>query len=213
MLWARMRLLPALLGMACGENLGQAPAAAPVHSEAALAAGERLADADWGTARLDAPPLELQLPELSQWRAGPGRTWARLEHPASHSTLDLWLDRAERLVRPADCAGRARITRPDLWKPEPETVVDEQRLAAPPGFRTELTVGIDAAEPTGAVRGFVLAFGASIGRCYAFSFTTQSEGPAAEIEIARRLDLVATRVAPSVAVLAVEDRVRTQPIR
>jgi hypothetical protein len=209
-----MRLLPALLGMACGENLGRVPAAAPdTPAATSSAAGERLTDTDWGTARLDAPPLELQLPELSQWRAGPGRTWARLEHPASQSTLELWLDRAERLVRPADCAARARITRPGLWQPEPEAVVDEQRLDAPAGFRTELTVGIDAADVAGTVHGFVLGFGASVGRCYAFSFATRADGPTAEIEIARRLDLVATRIAPSVAVLAVEDRVRVQPLR
>lgn len=216
MFWLRIWLALALCGAACSSgSLGSAPGAASggVGRAPEPAVVPSLLDTGWGMVRLDAPALELQVPELSAWHAsGSGKSWTRLEHRGSGSVLELWQVRAERRVRPADCEAKARLTRHDLWQPLPETTIDKQFLDAPASYRTELTVGIEAGQEHGVVSGFVIAFGAAASRCYALVFATRAQGKGAEPEIGRRLDLVAGRVFRSVAIRGVEDRVSPQPL-
>lgn len=205
MLWRGMRFLPMLLVACSGANQQTSTPVAPGNTPGPNAV-VRLLDADWGLVQLDSPALTVELPELSAWRSGNGGSWARIEHPSSGSAIEFWWVRAERRARPADCEARARLARPELWQPAPETTVAQESLDLPATYRTESSVGIEPRDAAG-VQGFVIAFGASVSRCYGFYFTTHAEGTGAEIEIARRLDLVSARILPSVTLRNIEDRV------
>jgi hypothetical protein len=165
-------------------------------------------DGEWGTIRIVSRGLEVEVPEVAQWQYRAGKSWVRLEHAPSDSTLELWLARAERGARPSDCEARARLERPDLFRPAPETTIETRVLDAPAEFRSELTVGLSAKPGDTALSGYVVAFGATVSRCFAAQFTTRVEGGSgAELELARRLDLIASRTLPRIALRGVEDRV------
>lgn len=166
-------------------------------------------DAAWGRLRVVSRALELELPELDDWEYDAGPSWVRLEHTASSSVLELWVARAERLVRPAECEARARLTHPQLWRPSAETTIEQRTLDLSGGFRTELSVGISPRSRESEVIGQAVAFGAAVGRCLAVHFTTRASGAGAELEIARRLELVTGRTIPSLTLRGVEDRIQT----
>lgn len=210
-----VRLFPALFfAAACAGAVPAeqtSPRTAPAASSAAArepAPEPRPRDAEWGRLRVVSRALELELPELSAWRYRAGKSWVRLTHAASDSVLELWVARAERTVRPADCEARGRLARADLWRPSPELVIDRRVLDFPPGFRTELTLGLGAeSRPGEVVTGHVIAFGAAVGRCLGVHFTTRASGEGADAEIARRLALMADRAIPSLVLRSVDDRV------
>lgn len=202
-----------LLAWACTQESAAPRTPPPAAAAPRPSVPARPRDDQWGRLRIVSRAMELEVPELSTWSYHAGKSWVRLEHAPSDSVFELWLARAERLVRPADCEARARLERPDLWKPQPETTVERRTLDSPKGFRTELAVGI-AAEPGDPImRGYLVAFGASPGRCLAVHFATRVQGDDAEVELARRLDMIASRSFPSLTLRAVEDRVDGPPAR
>jgi hypothetical protein len=169
-----------------------------------------LLDRDWGRISLRRSALELSLPELSGWRRPKASAWEHLVHSASRSRLDLRVTRAERLVRPEDCEARARLEHPELPRLESDDdALDRRTLRVPDGFLTRVTVSV--AEAPAELEGHVTAFGATVGRCFAFHFTTHASGPGAAEEIARRLGLVVVKLLPSVSLFVADDRVAPQP--
>lgn len=206
--WTHAGWLPLVIACA-GRNPAQGSAHPPpvVGQVRAPERAAVLPDAEWGLVHLDDPALELRLPEVSAWRLieGGGGTWVRIEHPESESRIELWQTRAERRVRPRDCEAKARLRRPDLWRPIPETILERQSLDIPVGYRSDVTVGIDS-QGGRTVEGFVTAFGATASRCLVFSFSTRAHGRGADSEIGRRLNLVRAGILPSLSPRAVEDR-------
>lgn len=205
-----------LLGIAmcaggCAPRASGAPSAASVHqpsssiesAEAPVAFAER----DWGEVSSARFMLAVSLPERRAWSVDDAsQPWLTMRHDASASQLlaRTWL--APRLVRPAECEQQARLWRRDLPVPASDELVDRALLAAPNGFQTEVRVGVSRRGAE--LEGYVLAFGASVSRCYALVFMTSASGPGAEGVLGRRLATVNDGVLPRVRSLGVEDRVR-----
>ena len=84
-------------------------------------------------------------------------------------------------------------------------------LRAPAGFNGTVTVGV-LPIPAG-LEGYALAFGASVGRCYAAVFTTRAEGAGSEETLGRRLALIVDGVLSRVHLRSVEDRAEKDPGR
>jgi hypothetical protein len=149
-------------------------------------------------------PIELTLPDKGQWQIAEGPSWLVAEHHSSSSQLALRTWRADRLVRRAECEAQARLGRPTIPSEHDEAVVDRHAFSAPAEFDSELTVGV---EPSAlGISGYVLVFGASVGRCYAAVFTTRVNGKNSEFEVAARLGLVVDRVLSHVRVRSVDER-------
>ncbi|HET9956041.1 MAG TPA: hypothetical protein VFQ61_16155 [Polyangiaceae bacterium] len=168
-------------------------------------------ESGWSKRWLARQALTLELPDAAHWRKGTKVRSFVIEHPASHSVLKVESERAERLVRPADCEQRARLAWPEAPRGDDASRVDARRLDVPPGYVTQVEVLVlplqeDTAE------GHVLAFGAAVGRCLALHFTTRASGPERFERIAERLGLVTGRLLPSITPLSADDRVQTEPL-
>lgn len=162
-----------------------------------------LGDADWGAFGSRRFSLAVAVPERAAWQRSETRNWFVLRHEPSQSELRLRIWRAARLVKPADCEAEARTLAPSLPVLDETNLVERTRAGVPQGFDTDVGVGVEPDGPR-RIRGYVLAFGAAIGRCFASVFTTTAES---EIEVGDRLELVADRVLSRVRVADVEDRV------
>jgi hypothetical protein len=85
--------------------------------------------------------------------------------------------------------------------------VEVRQIEAPPGYATELTVGV---RPTGEaeLEGFAIAFGAAVGRCLALIYTTRAAGGGAEALVGHRLQMVVDGTIAGLASSTVDDRAR-----
>jgi hypothetical protein len=148
--------------------------------------------------------LVVPLPVRAGWRIDDDvDRWFLARHAATGSELRLrtWL--APRQVRAEECQAQARLWRPSIPAIQEESVV-RRRLRAPEEFFGEVVVGV---EPGGdGLEGHALAFGASVGRCYAAVFTTRASGPGSEEALGRRLVLIVEGVLARVRLRGVEDR-------
>ena len=149
-------------------------------------------------------PIELMLPDKGAWLVTEGPSWLEAEHRQSSSKFAFRTWRAERLVRRADCAAQARLTRPTIPIVSDESIIDQRPFAAPAGFDSELVVGVGPSAQ--GVVGYALVFGASVGFCYAALFTTTAGGGGAEQDVASRLGIAVDRVLSSVRTRTVADR-------
>lgn len=151
--------------------------------------------------------LEIKLPERRAWQVDDHTThWLLLRHPPSDSELRVRTWRAGRLVHPDDCERRARLWRPEIPTASADTVLDRRKLASPAGYTTRAVVGVRPLGHAGELEGYVLAFGAKVGGCFAFVYTTRARGAGAEAEIGDRLALVSNEVLPSVYMRTIDDR-------
>jgi hypothetical protein len=153
-------------------------------------------------------PGTIALHDPGRWRATNDGSFTVLEHAPSRSTLTLRVWRSARLVRPEECEAEARLARPTLPRPDPDALVDERALEAPEGFAGSLAVGVEPV-PSG-THGFVLGVGAAVGRCFVFAFDTTADGVDAATTVADRLRAAADRIAPSVMLRDVDERVRPE---
>jgi hypothetical protein len=208
--WTRSPVAIALI--ACAGCAAKAPAAAPAKPRPApvapvLSAGE-LTDAGWAEVESLRQSLVLRLPQRAAWRVDDQTTWFVARHAASESELRLrtWL--APRLVRAEQCQEQARLWLPSI-PPLREEAVVRRALRAPDGFSGEVVVGVEpVSEGLGA---HALAFGASVGRCYAAVFTTRASGIGAEDVIGRRLVVIVEGVLERVRRRGIEERVEAVP--
>lgn len=161
----------------------------------------------FGIVELEALPGAITLDDASRWRAVNSGSFTVLEHAASRSRLSLRLWRAARLVRPAECEAEARVARPSLPRVDPDAVIDSRPLDAPEGFTGSVVVGVDGT-PSGSTRGFVLAVGAAIGRCFVLVFETSADGSNAARVVGDRLRRASDVVVPSVELRSIDERVR-----
>ncbi len=207
-----------LLVLACGcsaSSRAPARAAAPGPTAAATAtepsppaSRPALQAQSWGAVTSLRFSLVVKLPEHRAWQVDDHTShWLLLRHPASDSELRVRTWRAARLVRPDDCERQARLWRPEIPTPTADTALDQRQLASPAGYTTRVVAGVQPSRQSGTLEGFVLAFGADVGRCFAFVYTTRASGPGAEASIGDRLALIDNGVLPAVRMRSIDDRV------
>jgi hypothetical protein len=151
--------------------------------------------------------LSVLVPTPAKWQTEDTERWLTLTHARSDTKLSLRAWRAGRRVRPEQCQAQARLWRHDLPPLPSDNVVDERTLSSPAEHAVQLTVLVQRAAPRAPIEGWVLAFGAGIGKCYAAVFETRAHGAGAEAAIAERLALAADGILPSVQTQGVDDRV------
>jgi hypothetical protein len=154
-------------------------------------------EAPFRTVRSQRFQLSLPLPDRAGWSLDPekGSSFLVMRHAATASTLVVrrWLAQAP--MNRARCEEAVRLIR-DL--PAREGELASRFLDVPPGFDTRVDVGA-AAGPEGP-QGWLLAFGASGRRCFAFVYTTEATGPDAEQVVGDRLAVIQTMVLERIVV-------------
>jgi hypothetical protein len=133
--------------------------------------------------------LSVPLPNRSGWVALPDRksSFLAFEHPSTQSRLVLRLWREDERMHRDVCEQRARLAR-DL--PTRGRTIDSRQVDAPRGFDTQADVGFTEASKGAPIVGYLLGFGASGRRCFAFSFDTQASGADAERIVGDRLAVI-----------------------
>ncbi len=165
-----------------------------------------LRDAGWERVRLEPLALSLALPDAAAWRDAGGRDWHRLEHGPTSSVLSVTRFRAPASVAASECAVRAGLALTTSGEDD-ASAVEVRRAEGQPGTHSELVVRVEADGPT-ALRGEVVAATAGFRACAALRFETRVDGDGREVEVARRLAVVAERVVPSLAFDRIEDRIQ-----
>jgi hypothetical protein len=204
-------LLPVALLGACATAAAAPPQPVPVApaAEPISAPAPELDDGGWGLADSKRHSLEMPLPDRASWSLDDSTTpWFVAVHERTRSELSARIWRAGRLVRPSECERQARLWKPAIPGVGAESVLEARRLSAPPGWTTELTVGVERVGAGQELRGFALAYGATVGRCYAFVYTTFATGAGAQASIGRRLAIVADEIVPQVRMRSIDERVR-----
>jgi hypothetical protein len=198
--------LAAAVGCAAASSAPEPVRKARARSPAQQMLPSELTDAGWVSVESRRQSLVLALPMREAWRIDDAREpWFLARHAATGSELRLRTWPAPRQVRADECQAQARLWRPSIPPIRDEAVVT-RKLSAPEAFAGEIIVGV---EPGGdGLEGHVLAFGATVGRCYAAIFTTRASGPGSEDTLGRRLVLIVEAVLPRVRLLGVEDRVK-----
>jgi hypothetical protein len=167
----------------------------------------------WGPIASARHGLEVTLPEVGAWTVNDyDESWLVAQHARSRSEIRMRAWRAPRTNSPDDCWQQARLWRPDLPRLVPETMLEQRPLAAPPGYRGEIGVGI-VAPGDGLVEGYVVAVGARTGRCFAFWYRTRVRGAAAEAIVAENLAVISAGVVDGIEQSGIEKAVRREPMR
>src|SRR5690606_23748537 len=158
------------------------PPAAPATTSSPFPVGP--GEPAFRTVRSQRFQLSFPLPDRAGWSLEKerGSSFLVMHHASTGSALVVrrWLEHAP--MNRARCEEAARLIR-DL--PEREGQLASEYLDVPPGFDTRVDVG--AAEAPAGPEGWLLVFGASGRRCFAFVYTTAATGPAAEEVVADRL--------------------------
>ncbi|HHH28705.1 MAG TPA: hypothetical protein ENK57_10230 [Polyangiaceae bacterium] len=137
--------------------------------------------------------LSIPLPDRPGWLIVREKgSFLVLDHAATGSRLvvRIWQE-GENMSRER-CEDVTRLIR-DV--PTVERVIDERVIEVPEGFDTAVRVGFSTPRatgvpPTAPIAGHVLAFGASARWCFAFVYSTEADGPAAERTIGDRLAVI-----------------------
>jgi hypothetical protein len=188
----------AALGLACIGVIAAAcsptappPRAPALRASASAATSIDLVDARWGRFVSKRFDLSMQLPDGHEWRIDDHKTnWMVAIHPGSSSVLRARIWREPSIVGRAACEQRARDWTRDIPVVQDSRVVD--RHPAPelpePGYDTEVVTGVVRAQAaSGSADGYVIAFGASMKRCFAVVFTTSARGVDASERLGDRL--------------------------
>jgi hypothetical protein len=170
------------------------------------------ANAAWVRRRSVRFSVEFELPSGREWDVDDAsERWLVATHRATDSQLRIRVWPAERLVRPEDC--KAQLV---LWRPATPLRFDQElerrSVDAPAPFRTELAVGVKQGRK-GALEGYILAFGAAVGRCYAAVFVTRAQGLDSRAVLARRLAVIGDGVIVRLRFFSIDDRVRGEVLR
>lgn len=204
--WALLVAAGFCWGCGAGEARPRGPSDEPIQPAAPSSPAVMLRDAGWERVALTPLALSLALPDAAAWRDAGGRDWHRLEHGATSSVLSITRFRAPASVAASECAARAGLA---LAKDgaDDASELEVQSIEGEGGTRSELVVRVVPDGPT-ALRGEVSAATAGFRVCAGLRFETRVDGDGREVEVARRLALVADRVVPSLTFDRVEDRIQ-----
>jgi hypothetical protein len=134
--------------------------------------------------------LSIPLPGRSGWKLQPtGRSsFVTLDHAATASRLLLSVWREPDNMTAARCEEQARLRR-EL--PARAGLIEQRDAEIPRGFASRVDVGLVEAVQGDTLRAYVIAFGASARRCFAFVYTTEATANAeGERAIGDRLALI-----------------------
>lgn len=163
---------------------------------------------DWGEVQSLRYSLLIRVPDWHAWQVDDQTSrWFLLRHVPTHSELRVRTWRAGRMVHPVDCERQARLWRPEIPLPKADAAIDRRRLSAPSGYTTLVVAGVEPVGRAGTLEGYVLAFGSTVGRCFAFVYTTRARAAGAEAAIGDRLALMTDGVLASVRIRSIADRV------
>ena len=181
----------AFVAAACGPHGPPATPTPPVASSASPEPTELL-DAAWAKFSSKRFDLRMPFPDGKSWRIDDhGSPWLSASHPGSSSSARVRVWRESELASRDRCEKRARAWAPDLPIFDGARIVDDRTLPAvpAPGFDTRVVVGI--AKPAGSdtIDGFVVAFGASNKKCFAYVMQTRARGAGAAERTGDRLGL------------------------
>lgn len=151
--------------------------------------------------------LVVPIPERREWRLDEvSSPWFVARHPGTDSELRLRTWNAPRLVTPEECETQARLWLPQLATTTGEAAVERRALRAPAGFHGSVVAGVGMPSQQGELEGYVQAFGAAIGRCYAAVFTTRARGKGAELRLGRTLGVVVGGILEQVQARGIDER-------
>ncbi|MBW2454203.1 MAG: hypothetical protein JRI68_06825 [Deltaproteobacteria bacterium] len=129
--------------------------------------------------------LSLPLPDRRGWTLErQGSSFLVMHHAATSSTLEVRVWREPENMNRSRCEQKARLVR-DL--PLRGQEINRRLEELPSRFDSQVDVGFTAGAATEPLGGYVLAFGASARRCFAFAYSTTAAGPGAEQIVADRL--------------------------
>jgi hypothetical protein len=165
-------------------------------------------DAGWKSVQAMGQSVELPVPDADTWTVEEGGRWWHIRHAPSASELLIRTWRAPRSSSPQTCEHQARLWRPQLPQVLDDHAIVRDRLRAPIGFRTQLSVGVESRRGQSMVAGVALAFGSRPGRCLAMVYMTKGEGPAAESIVAERLAIITSNAFARARELSIDDRAR-----
>jgi hypothetical protein len=203
--WRRALLVAATFGFAACARTSVEPAASPAPEPTAHARLDAVAFAPVSSSRQS---LVIPLPQASRWSVDDSSTpWLVARDRASASELRARGWSAALRARPGDCERQVRLWRPETPPSTGATIVDRRRLGVPAGYESDLVVGVHRS-PTGAVEGYALLFGASIGRCIAVVYTTYALGAGDADAVAQRLAVIVDGSLTQLRLHGIEDRVR-----
>lgn len=172
--------------------------------------GDALPDARWDSARSRVYSFELPLPDRRGWAVGEAsERWWHARHERSGSDLRVRIWREGRMPERAACERQARLWSPELPETDPSSVIERREVEQPPGFRSELVVGVTQAGAE--IRAFALMFGVSPHRCFALAFRTKAKGTGADAAIGRRLGLIVGGSVRKLELFDISDRAGRQP--
>jgi hypothetical protein len=145
--------------------------------------------------------IRVSLPDPDNWRVVDDERWLSLAHDKSESLLRLRLWTAPPRITKEACLAQLY-----LWRGELRSVAEpmvERSLRAPSGY--DVALRIDLAEPAHDQQAAILlAFGASVRRCYAATFETTATRDSAA-ELAARLRLISDGVLDQVELIKVDE--------
>ncbi len=135
--------------------------------------------------------VELPLPNDEPWSIDDRTTPWLTASQGDHSTVLLRLWPSENRMNRDKCEAQARDKR-TLPLREGSELLDIFEAVEPAGFDTIAEVRV-APQPDGRLFGFVLAFGGSGRRCFAYVFATSDRSPSKDRVIADRLAITMER--------------------
>lgn len=182
---------PLLAVMAC-EPARPPSAPPPAASSSAGEVESELNDAGWARFASKRFDLELPFPGGKAWRIDDhAAPWLVASHPGSSTSLRVRIWHELELVSRDRCEQRARQWAPDLPGLGDARVIDDRPLPAipAPGFDTSVVAAIARPKEPETIDGFVIAFGASGRKCFAFAWKSTARGPRAAERMGDRLGL------------------------
>lgn len=135
--------------------------------------------------------VELPLPNDEPWSIDDTTTPWLTASQSDHSSVLLRMWPSENRMNRDKCEAQARDKRA-LPQRDGSELLDVFEAASPPGFDTIAEVRV-APQADGRLFGFVLAFGGSGRRCFAYVFATSDRSPAKDRVIADRLAVTMER--------------------
>ena len=130
--------------------------------------------------------MRLPLPGGPAWKIDDRSTkWLEAKQPGGGESLAVRLWRDENRMTREKCEATARSLRP-LPQRDGAELVDSRRIDVPPGFDTQLDVAL-VDDRKGGFFGFVLAFGGTGRRCFAYVYATHTTGAGADRKVGDRL--------------------------
>jgi hypothetical protein len=206
----------ALALVTCAAPVAQAPATPPVASASASATTASIADAKWARFRSKRFELSVAFPEGKSWRIDDHTTpWLTARHVPTDSVVRARIWHEATIVNAAACERRAREWLRDIPDASEIEIIDERRAENVPagGYDTVVRAGVMAPKSNSAsaqLSSVVLAFGASMKKCFAATFISQISGANASAQSGERL-AIGTRIIESAIHQSELDQPSRQP--